>query len=48
MTVLSGHLSSYNTTWDAVDDMHERYWEMNLEIDFLTLKEMAGYLIGIV
>ena len=25
----------------------KRYWEMNLEIDFLTLKEMAGYLIGI-
>ena len=24
MTVLSGHLSSYNTTWDAVDDMHEK------------------------
>ena len=24
MTILSGHLSNYNTTWDAVDKMHEK------------------------
>lgn len=24
MTILSGHLSNYNTTWDAIDKMHEK------------------------
>lgn len=24
MNVLSGHLSDYNTTWDAIDEMHEK------------------------
>ena len=47
-SVLSSHLTNYNSNWSKINIWFQEFLVVNLEIDIKTHLEKLGYLIGTV